>query len=141
MCLRGPGRRGRRRGDLFLSHDMGRGIRTEILGLATPSFFQSIFLSKLFIYRVIDSLLVPVTFPDYSLARVSSQLIWRLRTRSGGTRGGFSFDLARRRLPVPVLAGLGVRSQWMWQILTACAGDLASLSCHGKLPCRLGDIA
>jgi hypothetical protein len=26
---------------------------------------------------------------------VSSQLIWRLRTRSGGTRGGFSFDLAR----------------------------------------------
>jgi hypothetical protein len=28
---------------------------------------------------------------------VGSQLIWRLRVRSGGAYGGFSFDVARRR--------------------------------------------
>ena len=52
---------------------------------------------------------------------VSSQLIWRLRTRSVGIPGGFSFDLARRLI---TLVRLRV---WMGghQVLLA-AGDQAA---------------
>jgi hypothetical protein len=51
---------------------------------------------------------------------VSSQLIWGLRTRSGGAHGGFSFDLARRQGFSSILPGIA----YLKEALRSCREGL-----------------
>jgi hypothetical protein len=64
---------------------------------------------------------LPYIEDSHPAAAVGSQLTCRLLTRSGEAGGEFSWEVT----------GV-IRSQLMWRILTACAGDLAGLSSCGK---------